>query len=118
MTCILSCYQSDTIYLHICDGQGIKDMTSLLVKDLYLFIKKITTGRCSQIYLLIFLHPYLSVVPTNKFLNNLQRQIHVPRTTVVAHLAIYVQIEREHWSYVQIAGCQPTRLFQTRYARF
>ena len=24
----------------------------------------------------------------------------------------------QHWSYFQIAGYQPTRLFQTRYARF
>ena len=23
-----------------------------------------------------------------------------------------------HWSYFQITGCQPARLFQTRYARF
>ena len=29
-----------------------------------------------------------------------------------------IQLPRIDWGYFQIAGCQPTRLFQTRYARF
>ena len=29
-----------------------------------------------------------------------------------------IQVGVGHWSYFQIAGCQPARMFQTRYARF
>ena len=47
-----------------------------------------------------------------------KRAVELNFTRITKFRSIIGKDYKIHWSYFQIAGCQPTRLFQTRYARF